>query len=126
LEAIFSLLCEQLALQFARVGYAMSSLLSVCATGALPDRPTRMRVDRFLAVVAERGLGLIRAEETRCSNCSRGARSSSHATGSGKSLVGRHFTSRRSGRRTVVYMPIKALVNEKFLSLCRDFGRESA
>jgi len=48
-------------------------------------------------------------------------------TGSGKSLVALalHFRSLARGRRSVYTCPIKALVNEKFLSLCRDFGPEN-
>ena len=48
-------------------------------------------------------------------------------TGSGKSLVALalHFRSLAKGRRSVYTCPIKALVNEKFLSLCRDFGPEN-
>ena len=45
-------------------------------------------------------------------------------TGSGKSLVATalHLKSWAWGRRSVYTCPIKALVNEKFLALCRDFG----
>jgi len=45
-------------------------------------------------------------------------------TGSGKSLVAAalHYKSLCQGRRSYYTCPIKALVNEKFLSLCRDFG----
>lgn len=48
-------------------------------------------------------------------------------TGSGKSLVAAamHFYSASLGRRSVYTCPIKALVNEKFLALCRDFGPEN-
>ena len=48
-------------------------------------------------------------------------------TGSGKSLVALalHFRSLAKGRRSVYTCPIKALVNEKFLALCRDFGPEN-
>ena len=48
-------------------------------------------------------------------------------TGSGKSLVALalHFLSASQGRKSVYTCPIKALVNEKFLSLCRDFGPEN-
>ena len=48
-------------------------------------------------------------------------------TGSGKSLVATamHFRSLAAGRRSVYTSPIKALVNEKFLALCRDFGPEN-
>ena len=45
-------------------------------------------------------------------------------TGSGKSLVATafHFYSMLNGRRSIYTCPIKALVNEKFLALCREFG----
>jgi len=45
-------------------------------------------------------------------------------TGSGKSLVATalHFQASARGRRSVYTCPIKALVNEKFLALCREFG----
>jgi hypothetical protein len=48
-------------------------------------------------------------------------------TGSGKSLVAAamHYKSLCEGRRSYYTCPIKALVNEKFLSLCRDFGPEN-
>ena len=48
-------------------------------------------------------------------------------TGSGKSLVAAalHFKALCAGQRSVYTCPIKALVNEKFLSLCRDFGPEN-
>ncbi|MGZ8939956.1 MAG: DEAD/DEAH box helicase, partial [Limisphaerales bacterium] len=47
-------------------------------------------------------------------------------TGSGKSLVATflHFQALTRGRRSVYTCPIKALVNEKFLALARDFGPE--
>lgn len=45
-------------------------------------------------------------------------------TGSGKSLVAAalHFHSLAVGRKSIYTCPIKALVNEKFLALCQDFG----
>ncbi len=48
-------------------------------------------------------------------------------TGSGKSLVAAalHFKSLAQGRRSVYTCPIKALVNEKWMALCRDFGPEN-
>ena len=47
-------------------------------------------------------------------------------TGSGKSLVATalHFESLSKGRRSIYTAPIKALVNEKFLALCREFSPE--
>ncbi|MEI7729900.1 MAG: DUF3516 domain-containing protein [Verrucomicrobiota bacterium] len=48
-------------------------------------------------------------------------------TGSGKSLVAAalHFKAIAQGRRSVYTCPIKALVNEKWLALCREFGPEN-
>jgi superfamily II RNA helicase len=45
-------------------------------------------------------------------------------TGSGKTLVaaGLHFASLAHGRRSVYTSPIKALVNEKWMALCRELG----
>jgi len=48
-------------------------------------------------------------------------------TGSGKSLVAMAllFKSLAQGRRAVYTCPIKALVNEKWMSLCREFGPDN-
>ncbi len=48
-------------------------------------------------------------------------------TGSGKSLVALalHFRGLCQGRRSYYTVPIKALANEKFLSLCQIFGPEN-
>lgn len=48
-------------------------------------------------------------------------------TGSGKSLVASalHFKAIAQGRRSVYTCPIKALVNEKFMALCREFGPDN-
>jgi len=48
-------------------------------------------------------------------------------TGSGKSLVATalHFKALAQNRRSVYTCPIKALVNEKFMALCREFGAEN-
>jgi len=45
-------------------------------------------------------------------------------TGSGKSLVAAalHFKSLAQGKRSIYTCPVKALVNEKWLALCREFG----
>lgn len=47
-------------------------------------------------------------------------------TGSGKSLVATflHFQALARGRRSIYTSPIKALANEKFLALAREFGPE--
>ncbi len=48
-------------------------------------------------------------------------------TGSGKSLVAAalHFQAIAKGRRSIYTCPIKALVNEKFMALCREFGADN-
>jgi len=48
-------------------------------------------------------------------------------TGSGKSLVASalHFASLARDRRSVYTCPIKALVNEKWMALCRELGPEN-
>lgn len=48
-------------------------------------------------------------------------------TGSGKSLVAAalHFKALSQGRRSIYTCPIKALVNEKWLALCREFGPDN-
>src|SRR5262245_55289943 len=48
-------------------------------------------------------------------------------TGSGKSLVAAalHFKAIAQGKRSIYTCPIKALVNEKWMALCREFGREN-
>ena len=48
-------------------------------------------------------------------------------TGSGKSLVATalHFKALAQGKRSVYTCPIKALVNEKWMALCREFGPEN-
>ena len=48
-------------------------------------------------------------------------------TGSGKSLVATalHFKAVAQGKRSVYTCPIKALVNEKWMALCREFGPDN-
>src|SRR5882757_1045423 len=48
-------------------------------------------------------------------------------TGSGKSLVASalHFKALAQGHRSIYTCPIKALVNEKWMALCREFGPEN-
>ena len=81
--------------------------------------------DRFLDYVDERGLTLYPTQETAILELFEGKNVILNTpTGSGKSLVATamHFKSICRGRRSVYTCPIKALVNEKFLALCRDFG----
>ncbi|MRR38701.1 DEAD/DEAH box helicase, partial [bacterium] len=48
-------------------------------------------------------------------------------TGSGKSLVASalHFKALARGQRSIYTCPIKALVNEKWMALCREFGPDN-
>ncbi|MGD0614185.1 MAG: DUF3516 domain-containing protein [Verrucomicrobiota bacterium] len=48
-------------------------------------------------------------------------------TGSGKSLVAMalHFQALAQGRRSIYTCPVKALVNEKFMALCREFSPDN-
>lgn len=85
-------------------------------------------LDRFLDYVAERRLELYPAQEEAVLALfdDRNVILST-PTGSGKSLVATamHFRSLAARRRSAYTCPIKALVNEKFLALCRDFGPEN-
>ncbi|HYP16734.1 MAG TPA: DUF3516 domain-containing protein, partial [Opitutus sp.] len=85
-------------------------------------------LDRFLSVMAERGLELYPEQEEAILELFAGRNVILNTpTGSGKSLVAAafHFKALCAGQRSVYTCPIKALVNEKFLSLCRDFGPEN-
>jgi superfamily II RNA helicase len=84
-------------------------------------------LDRFLARASESGLTLYPAQEEAMLELYAGKNVILNTpTGSGKSLVAAslHHLSLGQGRRSVYTCPIKALVNEKFLSLCREFGPE--
>jgi superfamily II RNA helicase len=95
----------------------------------LPGRPGADAIlDRFLAVMKERGLDLYPEQEEAILELLAGRNVIlSTPTGSGKSLVAAalHFKALCAGERSVYTCPIKALVNEKFLALCRDFGPEN-
>ena len=82
---------------------------------------------RFLDGVTARGLELYPAQEESVLELFGGRNVILNTpTGSGKSLVAAalHFRSLAAGRRSVYTSPIKALVNEKFLALCAEFGPE--
>ncbi|MEY2881257.1 MAG: hypothetical protein RLZZ15_3637, partial [Verrucomicrobiota bacterium] len=85
-------------------------------------------LDRFLAATAARGLSLYPEQEEAILELFAGHNVILNTpTGSGKSLVAAafHFRALCAGERSVYTCPIKALVNEKFLALCRDFGPEN-
>jgi superfamily II RNA helicase len=80
---------------------------------------------RFLDYVAGKGLTLYPAQEEAILELFEGKNVILNTpTGSGKSLVASalHFASLAHGRRSVYTCPIKALVNEKWMALCRELG----
>jgi Domain of unknown function (DUF3516)/DEAD/DEAH box helicase len=82
---------------------------------------------RFLDAIAAKGLSLYAEQEEAILELLTGRHVILNTpTGSGKSLVAAaaHFFALSRGRRSIYTCPIKALVNEKFLALCRDFGPE--
>lgn len=92
---------------------------------ATPDCSNDELLDRFLDYVTEKKLELYPAQEEAVLELFEDRNVILNTpTGSGKSLVATalHFRSLAKGRRSVYTCPIKALVNEKFLALCRDFG----
>lgn len=103
--------------------------MSAAPLAPLPGRPTTDEVlDRFLAVAAEKGIELYAEQEEAILELFDGKNLIlATPTGSGKSLVAAalHYKSLCADERSVYTCPIKALVNEKFLSLCRDFGPEN-
>ena len=82
---------------------------------------------RFLEYTSAKGLHLYPAQEEAILELLDGKNVILNTpTGSGKSLVASamHFAALARGRRAVYTCPIKALVNEKWMALCRDFGPE--
>jgi superfamily II RNA helicase len=79
----------------------------------------------FLNYVASRKLELYSTQESAVLELFEGRNVILNTpTGSGKSLVASalHFQSIALGRRSFYTCPIKALVNEKWMALCREFG----
>jgi len=90
-----------------------------------PNHESGLILDRFLDYVTDRGLELYPAQEEAILELLNEKNVILNTpTGSGKSLVAlaMHFDSVARGRKSYYASPIKALVNEKFLSLCADFG----
>lgn len=85
-------------------------------------------LDRFLDYVAGRRLQLYPAQEAAILELFEEKNVILNTpTGSGKSLVATalHFQAIARGKRSVYTCPIKALVNEKFMALCREFGPDN-
>ncbi len=84
-------------------------------------------LDRFLDYTADRGLTLYPAQEEAILELLDEKNVILNTpTGSGKSLVASAmlFGALARGRRAVYTCPIKALVNEKWMALCREFGAD--
>ncbi len=100
------------------MAWPLKELLDAAGTTASP-------LDLFLEHVFKKSLTLYPAQEEAILELYSGRNVIlSTPTGSGKSLVATacHFQALASGRRSIYTCPIKALVNEKFLALCQDFG----
>lgn len=83
---------------------------------------------RFLEYVADKGLTLYPAQEEALLALLEDKHVILNTpTGSGKSLVAMAllFVALARGRRAVYTCPVKALVNEKWRDLCREFGAEN-
>ena len=89
------------------------------------DPTSDLLLDRFLKYVSSRNLTLYPAQEEAILELLEGKNVILNTpTGSGKSLVASAmlFAALARGRRAVYTCPIKALVNEKWMNLCREFG----
>ncbi len=93
------------------------------------EKPTSdVLLGKFLEYVDGRGLQLYPAQEAAILELFEEKNVILNTpTGSGKSLVAAalHFKALSQGRRSVYTCPIKALVNEKWMALCRDFGPDN-
>ena len=90
-----------------------------------PGAPADELLDLFLRYVDSRGLALYAAQEEAILVLLDGHNVILNTpTGSGKSLVASAmiFAALARGERSVYTCPIKALVNEKWMALCREFG----
>ncbi len=94
---------------------------------ASQDPSSDVLLDRFLDYTSARNLTLYPAQEEAILELLDGKNVILNTpTGSGKSLVASAliFAALARGRRAVYTCPIKALVNEKWMGLCREFGPE--
>jgi superfamily II RNA helicase len=95
---------------------------------ALEKDASGVLLDRFVEWTSKTGLNLYPAQEEAIMALYAGQNVILNTpTGSGKSLVATalHFASLAQGRRSFYTCPIKALANEKFLSLAAEFGPEN-
>ena len=93
-----------------------------------PDPGSDELLGRFLEYADSKRLDLYPAQESAILELFEGKNVILNTpTGSGKSLVASalHFKALAQGKRSVYTCPIKALVNEKWLALCHEFGPEN-
>jgi superfamily II RNA helicase len=110
---------------FAVQQQAMSDSLADLLLDAQWDPTSDLLLDRFLTYVTSRNLTLYPAQEEAILELLEGRNVILNTpTGSGKSLVASAmlFAALARGRRAVYTCPIKALVNERWMALCREFG----
>src|SRR6478672_10021823 len=105
--------------------------MSVSLADLLPDASwdpsSDVLLDRFLRYTAGKRLTLYPAQEEAVLELLDGKNVILNTpTGSGKSLVASAmlFAALARGKRAVYTCPIKALVNEKWMNLCREFGAD--
>ncbi len=92
------------------------------------DLSNDVLLGRFLEYAEQRGLQLYPAQENAILELFEEKNVILNTpTGSGKSLVAAavQFKALAQGKRSVYTCPIKALVNEKWLALCREFGPDN-
>src|SRR5579863_6953752 len=92
------------------------------------DLSNDVLLGRFLEYTQSRGLQLYPAQESAILELfEEKSVIMNTPTGSGKSLVAAavQFKALAQGKRSVYTCPIKALVNEKWMALCRDFGPDN-
>lgn len=107
------------------MGWPLKELLDQSRAKADASGTPVNPLDLFLEHIFEKNLELYPAQEEAILELYSGKNVILNTpTGSGKSLVAAalHFHSLAMGKRSIYTCPIKALVNEKFLALCQDFG----
>jgi superfamily II RNA helicase len=96
-----------------------------CDPGSFIPKDAPQALDAFLGFVESKNLSLYPSQEEAILALFEGQNLILNTpTGSGKSLVAMalHYYSHSLSRKSVYTSPVKALVNEKFLALCRAFG----
>jgi hypothetical protein len=105
----------------------MSASLAELLLDAQWDPSNDVVLDRFLRYTTDKKLTLYPAQDEAILELLDGKNVILNTpTGSGKSLVASAmlFAALARGKRAVYTCPIKALVNEKWMALCRDFGAD--